>query len=106
LTEFAIQYPTLEKDSFCDAYPNVPGDQNGKARYENYCVYVFNALAAVYGFCDGDLAKIRTRIVDKELIRRHHRCWLEDYDNLDHDPAFRQYVQSVIDDLKREGKIK
>ena len=106
LTEFAITYPTLEKDAYCEAYPSCPGDPNGKERYENYCVYVFNTLAAAFAFCGGDKKKINEFIGVEELVRRHHRCWLADRDNLGHDEPFRQYIHGVIDDLKKRGDIK
>ncbi|KAJ3060727.1 hypothetical protein HK102_009378, partial [Quaeritorhiza haematococci] len=54
LTEFAIEYPTLEKDSYCSSYPNCVGDPNGKERYENYCVYVFNTLSSVFEYCGAE----------------------------------------------------
>src|SRR5258708_1770677 len=46
--ELSIQYPTLEKESFCSTYPNMVGDQNGRERYENYCCLVFNFLSSVF----------------------------------------------------------
>ena len=106
LSEFAIAYPTLEKDAYCDAYPNCPGDPNGKERYESYCVYVFNTLGAAFDFCGGDKKKMSEFIGVEELVRRHHRCWLADRDNLGHDEPFRQYIHGVIDDLKKRGEIK
>lgn len=105
LSEFAIQYPTLEKDSYCQAYPNCPGNANGKERYENYCVYVFNVLSSVFDYCEGDTEKVESLVVAEELVRRHYRCWRDDVDNLSHDEPFQQYVQSIINDLRKRGKI-
>jgi len=106
LSEFAIQYPLLEKDDVCAAYPNIKGDERCKERYENYCVYVFNTLAAAFDFCGGDRKKISEFICAEELIRRHHLCWQADRDNLDHDESFQQYIHSVVDDLRKRGEIK
>jgi hypothetical protein len=105
LSDFAIEYPTLEKDSYCQAYPACPGDPNGKERYESYCVYVFNMLSATWDFCKGDAKKIASIVGAEELIRRHYRCWQADPDNLAHNEPFPQYVQSVINDLRKAGKI-
>ncbi len=104
LSEFAIQYPTLEKDSYCQAYPTCPGDPNGRERYENYCVYVFNMLSAVWDYCNGDAKKVASLVGAEELIRRHYRCWKADADNLSHDEPFQQYVQSTINELRKQGK--
>jgi hypothetical protein len=106
LSEFAIKYPALERDAYCETYPKCPGDPNGKERYESYCVYVFNTLGAIWDFCGGDKQKINEFVGAEELIRRHHRCWQADRDNLGHAEPFQQYIHSVIDDLKRRREIK
>ncbi len=106
LSEFAMTYPTLEKDAFCEAYPDCPGDPNAKERYENYCVYVFNTLATAFDFVGEDGKKLSEFIGAEELIRRHWRCWQGDRDNLNHDDKFRQYVHATIDELRKKGEIK
>jgi len=105
LSEFAMAYPTVEKDDYCSAYPKCPGDPNGKERYENYCTYVFNTVAAVWDFVGKDAAKVKEMLHVEELIKRHWRCWDGDKGNLGYDDAFRHYIHSLIDDLKRRGEI-
>lgn len=105
LSEFAMEYPTLEKDAYCATYPNCPGDPNGKERYENYCTYVFNAIRAVWEFAGRDPEKVKEILHVEEPIQRHWRYWHNDEGNLGYDDPFRAYIHSVIDDLKRRGKI-
>ena len=105
LSEFAMHYPTVEKDDFCSAYPKCPGDANGKERYENYCSYMFNTIGAVWDFCEKDAAKVKDMLHVEELIKRHWRCWDGDKGNLGYDDPFRAYIQSIIDDLKRRKEI-
>lgn len=105
MSEFAMQWPTLEKEAYCSAYPKCPGDENGRERYENYCVYVFNVLGAVFEFCKGNKNEIAAFTSAEELILRHYRCWKADIYNLEHDEPFVQYVESVINDLRKKGKI-
>lgn len=105
LSEYAMQWPTVEKDDYCKAYPGCPGDSNGKERYENYCSYLFNTLNAIFDFCDQDAAKVKEMFGVEEMVKRHWRCWDGDKGNLSYDQKFRAYVHSVIDDLKRRKEI-
>ena len=106
LSEFAITYPTVEKDDFCSAYPKCPGDPNAKERYENYCAYLFNTIGAVWDFCGKDPLKVKEILHVEELIKRHWRCWDGDKGNYGYDDPFRLYVLSTIDDLKKRGEIR
>lgn len=105
LSEFAIQYPIVEKDDYCASYPKCVGDPNGKERYENYCAYLFNTIGAVFEFCDRDPAKVKDMFHVEEMVKRHWRCWDGDKENLGYDQPFRAYIQSVIDDLRRRKEI-
>lgn len=105
LSEFAIQYPTVEKDDYCAAYPKCVGDVNGKERYENYCSYLFNTIGAVFEYCGNDPEKVKGMFHVEEMIKRHWRCWDGDKGNLGYDQPFRSYIQSIIDDLKRRREI-
>src|SRR3712207_2410016 len=50
--ELAMTYPHLERNSYCEQWPNV-ADGDDKDRYECYCCCVFNALEHVWRFCKG-----------------------------------------------------
>ncbi len=107
MNEMAVEHGTLERDDYCEQYPNVPGDKsNGKARYESYVCYVFNVIGAVWDFCGKEAAKTKAFIHVEELVRRHWRCWEADQDNLDMEPEFLAFIRSVKDDLIKRGKIK
>jgi hypothetical protein len=105
MNELAVVYPTLEKDKYCLAYPNLPGDENGKARYEAYVCYVFNVLEAYWEYCGRSPERIMEMIDVEELVQRHWRCWEADPANESTDPTFRSFIVAVKRDLQKRGKI-
>jgi hypothetical protein len=105
LSEFAMQWPTVEKDDYCKSYPACTGDPNGKERYENYCAYLFNTMNALFEFCGQDGTKVKEMFGVEEMVKRHWRCWDGDKGNLTYEQPFRAFIQSVIDDLKRRREI-
>jgi len=106
LSEFRMEHPHLEKDEFCQSYPNVPGNPNGKERYEAYCCFVFNMLMMAFKHFSESGDKLADYIGIEEIIRCHHKWWLHDKDNLGYDEPFRQCIQTVIDRLRKAEKIK
>ena len=105
MLEFLMEYPHLEKDDFCQSYPDIKGHANGKERYEAYCIFVFNLLMTAFKHFDQDGAKLADYIGIEEIVRCHHKWWLHDRENLGYDDPFRQCIQAVIDKLRKEGKI-
>ncbi len=105
MIEFLIQHPHLEKDDFCQKYPDVPGHENGKERYEAYCCFVFNMLQSAFNHFDQESNKLAEYIHLDEIIRCHYRWWLHDKENLEYDGPFRRCIQDVIDRLRKERKI-
>lgn len=105
MLEFLIEHPHLEKPEFCQKYPDVPGGANARERYEAYCVFVFNLLMTAFRHFDGDPSKLGAYIGLEEIVRCHYRWWQLDKENLWYDEPFRRCIQSVIDKLRREGKI-
>src|SRR5260370_12794385 len=105
MLEFLIAHPHLEKDDFCQKYPDVPGHENGRERYEAYCCFVFNMLMTAFKHFDQDSNKLREFIHLDEIIRCHYRWWQHDKDNLEYDEPFRRCIQDAIDKLRKEGKI-
>jgi len=106
MLEFLMQYPHLEKDDFCQSYPDVKGHANGKERYEAYCIFVFNLLMAAFKHFDQDAVKLGEYIGIEEIVRCHYKWWQHDRENLGYDDPFRHCIQAVIDKLRKEGKIK
>lgn len=105
MLEFLMEHPHLEKDDFCQSYPTMAGHPNGKERYEAYCIFVFNVLMQAFKHFDGDPKKLGDYIGLEEIVRCHHKWWLHDKENLGYDEPFRQCIQSVIDKLRKEGRI-
>lgn len=105
MIELSMQYPSLEKEEYCQAYPNCTGHPNGKERYESFCIFAFNLLERIYNHFDGDPTKIGEYIHLEEMVRLHCKWWLHDKDNLSYSQPFRTYVQSVIDKLRVEGRL-
>jgi len=93
LMEWAIQYPFLDSESYCDKWPNTGRDEDDQLRYGVYCCHVFNLLQQCWEFCKGDLQKMKHILYPDELIWLH-RCWWEsDPTNQDAYPVeFRQFV--------------
>lgn len=105
MIELLIAHPHLEKDDFCQKYPDVPGHENGRERYEAYCCFVFNMLMTAFKHFDQDSKRLREYIHLDEIIRCHHRWWQHDKENLEYDDPFRRCIQDAIDKLRKEGKI-
>jgi hypothetical protein len=106
MIEISMEYPYLEREEFCNTYPNCSGHPHSKERYENFCIFVFNLLMMIYRHFEGDRKRIGEYIHVEELVRLHCTWWLADRENLEYDEPFRQYIHAVVDKLKREGKIK
>jgi hypothetical protein len=105
MLEFLMDHPHLEKDDFCQKYPDLQCDKNGKERYESFCCFVFNLLAMVFDHFEGDGDKIKKYIYVGEIVRKHHRWWQHDRDNLEYDKPFRQFIQSVLDEQREKREI-
>ncbi|BBO31965.1 hypothetical protein [Lacipirellula parvula] len=97
LMEWAIAYPFLETQAFCDEWPSKPRGDEDATRYEFYCCHVFNVLEQCWEFCDGDLDKMKHILYPDELIKSHQRWWLHDPLNQEaYKVPFRQFVTSRI----------
>src|SRR5262245_23445408 len=83
MIDIALEYPYVERQSFCDKYPNGTVDDDIYAidRYENYCVFVFNALTRIAAFCNYDMDEVRRFIAIEELLVLHHTWWKHDHSN-------------------------
>ncbi len=103
--ELSITYPYLDDEAFCQSYPMLQSSDDHKSRYESYCCIAFNALDHAYHIANGKQAKINVIINPEELIRKHHRRWKADRDNIQYDEPFRHYVDSIIDNLRKRGEI-
>jgi len=107
MLDILIEHPHLEKDSFCQSYPNLPTpNADAKERYESFCCFVFNLLMMAFNHFNKDPKKLGDYIGMEEILRKHHAWWIHDRDNLGYDEPFRQCIQSVIDKLRKDGVIK
>jgi hypothetical protein len=113
IIELSMEYPYLERNSYCAAWTKDAADDDDRARYENYCCLVFNTLENAWELCwpwfwskEKRHKKIRNIFHVDELICRHHRWWDGDNDNIDgYADGFREYVRFVIDKCRRENRI-
>ncbi len=105
--DLAMQYPHLERDSYCSAWPDdVPEDQDMKDRYESYCCFLFNMIEEAWHLAGKKPHKIASFVPIREHVQRHYRWWEADRQNLHgYEKAFVDYISSVINDLKKEGLI-
>lgn len=106
MIELTIQYPTLEKKAYISTYPECSGDANGKERYENYCIFVYNLLGRIFKYYDGDRKEIEARYHIKEILLSHCAWWNHDPENLEYDEKFRAYIQTILDEARKAGKLK
>ena len=113
LIELAMEYPYLERDSYCAAWKQDGEDSDERARYENYCCLVFNTIENAWEL-NWHLSwnkylqhnSIRRILQVEELICRHHQWWEGDADNIDgYASGFRSYILFVVDKSKREKKL-
>jgi hypothetical protein len=105
MLEFLMAHPHLEKESFCQKYPALPGDENGKERYEVFCIFVFNFLLRAFKHFENDAAKLGDYIGLEEIVLSHHKWWFHDKHNYGYDDPFRKCIQDVFDKLRKEGKV-
>lgn len=75
LAAVAIEYPLLEDDAFCCAWPEKGPYSTDQMRYDNYCCLVFNALETAFDHFEGDAAALRRFVGVRELVWRHRRWW-------------------------------
>jgi len=106
MLEFLMAHPHLEKESFCQKYPALPGDENGKERYEVFCIFVFNFLLRAFKHFENDPVNLADYIGLEEIVLSHHKWWHHDKNNFGYDPPFRKCIQAVYDEMRREEKIK
>ena len=106
MIELALTYPYLEKEEFCHAYPNGKGHPHCKERYDNYCCFVFNTLMSIFKHFGEEGKMVGEYIHIEEIMALHYQWWNRDKQNLEYDEPFRQYIQSVIDQLRKKGVIK
>jgi len=46
--ELSMMYPHVERDDYCAAWPEPPGDGDQRERYDNYCCFLFNMLEGAW----------------------------------------------------------
>lgn len=101
LLEFAIQYPELESQVFIDKwvemkYKNI----EAYMRYDIYCNLLFNFLAELYEFYNGNRTNIENFCDVKTWVRMHKLNWLYPVDpneNIDgYSEDFRRFINSYL----------
>lgn len=101
IIEFAMQYPFLEDQGFCDQWPDIP-DKEQKLRYEYYCCHVFNTLEKVYELTKDGLTDAKSIVYPDELIFHHRKWWTSELVNIQaYSSEFQQFVNHII--AKSEG---
>lgn len=111
--ELAMQYPHLERDAYCTAWPDPQGAVgtqpylDDKDRYDNYCCFIFNMIHTAWVLAGKNPHKIDEMLSFREYILRH-RCWWEKEDGNVHfyEQEYRNFINSVIDDDKRKAVCK
>ena len=111
LIELSMQYPHLERDSYCASWKKDGVEDDDKSRYENYCCLVFNTIEHAWELSwPWAFKSLRHRSVKKivqveEPIWRHRLWWDGDGENVDgYSPGFRAYVLFVLDKCKKERR--
>ena len=109
--ELAMQYPHLERDAYCKAWPEPDGEktaqsyQDDKDRYDNYCCFIFNMIHTAWVLANGKPHKIDEMLTFREYVMRHCCWWVKEDSNVHFfEQEFRNFIGSIIDDLKRKGQ--
>jgi hypothetical protein len=111
--ELAMQYPHLERDDYCNSWPNpqgavgTPPYQDDRDRYDNYCCFVFNMIHTAWVLAGKKPCKIEEMLSFREYVLRH-RCWWEKEDGNVHfyEQEFRNFINTIIDEDKRKAVCK
>jgi hypothetical protein len=103
LMEWAIEYPFLEANAYCESWPATGRADEDNMRYENFCCHVFNQLQSAWEFCKGDTQKMHHVLYPDELIWRHRKWWQQDEVNSAAYPVeFRRFVADRLRDMEME----
>lgn len=113
IIELSMQYPYLERDSYCAGWTSGDGDNDEKTRYENYCCLVFNTIEQAWELCwpwwfsvNWRHEAVKKIIQVEELVCRHYPWWSKDPQNLEgYSQGFRRYMDHVIDECKKGKKL-
>jgi len=105
--ELAMQYPHLERESFCKNWPPATATEDEKERYDNYCCFVFNMIAQAWRVTGKKAKKVPGLVAVREFVTQHHTWWdKEGKKNLNYyDQDYVDYISSVINDLKKSSGI-
>jgi hypothetical protein len=113
LIELALQYPHLERNDYCDGWPHKQPDPMTKEwleereRYDNFCCFVFNMIHQNWLLASKKAHKIEDMLSIKEYILRHYCWWEEEDENINfYESDFCTFVDGIIREFRREGKIK
>jgi len=100
--ELSMMYPHVERDDYCAAWPEPPGDGDQRERYDNYCCFLFNMLEGAWRL-KGRPKLVAELVPVEEYAWRHRAWWSSDaYANANgYSPGFRSFIKKILDDIKR-----
>lgn len=101
ILEISVQYPYVENPRFTSQWENMKDTEDDRyMRYDMYCNLLFNYLAEVYDYFDGNKTKIENFVDIKNWIRLHRSNWKHPFvhdENIDaYSRKFRQFIDSYI----------
>lgn len=101
LLEIAVQYPYVESQPFIDKWIDEKNSDDIRyMRYDMFCNLLFNYLAELYEFYDGNKTKIEAFCDIKTWVRMHKLNWQHPNDpneNIDgYSKEFREFINSYI----------
>ncbi|MBR8766286.1 hypothetical protein [Porphyromonas levii] len=100
LLGIAVEYPYLEHQPFIDKWMERKGTNEEYLRYDIYCNLLFNFLAELYEFYEGDKTKIEKFCDIKTWVRMHKLNWehpIDPNENIDgYSDDFRNFINSYI----------
>ena len=99
--EIAVQYPYVESQPFIDKWIDKKNSDDVRyMRYDMFCNLLFNYLAELYEFYDGNKTKIEAFCDIKTWVRMHKLNWQHPNDpneNIDgYSKEFREFINSYI----------
>ncbi len=103
--ELAMEYPYLEQDSYCSAWPTPPRADEDRERYDNYCCFIFNLIERAWVFEKRRAGPAEALAPIREYAWRHRRWWNAEDANADgYDPKFVAYIDDlIVVEVKKRG---
>lgn len=108
LLDKVIDNPYFETEAFCRGWDGRSRDDERYAKYDVYCIQVFNLLENLYDHCGGKPARMKKHFVIDEYIEQH-AVWWKSHENrgdntLGYGDGFVTFVDRKIAEFEQQRR--